>query len=715
MPPLSSLPTARSAGGGSPGSPEVAPGRRTLTERLAAGRRGGRALPGGVRARFEGSLGTDLGQVRVHDDDASAAEADALGARAFAYGDDVHFAAGAYQPDDPFGMHLLAHEVAHTVAQRGAAPAPQGDRGAASVDAAAERDADRAADAMVRGAPARVAPVATATVQCWSADGAPGPTPAPPTAPAPEPVGAAPAAVSGDEAAPVVLPEHGPLAITFSSGPRQMPLDLGDLRSLDLGRGRLISEPLPIGEFISIQAELGAATPMTLTKPTFTLSPVVGTISAAEVEPAAARDRELSRMAKGAGAIAAANGGILGGLAGLLTGRDPKASAEAGGAAAGSAVAGLVQRAGGEHHLLARLDQGEVSADIGLVYNPYVGLSVSGTGLSWLANAHAWLQTHLRLNATAAASLAGSEVVLVFRGGTLVRTEFTLRPTLRFGLHLAGHAALEIGATLLPILSGPGVPHYDEGVLQGNLILEPFPLVDWSSEVVGGAELVLSKGSPLTVRRRGLHVPERAAGDAFGRQLRASARAMPFQRQRGDLDHRSRTGRSRADAIPMVWAKPFHGYPDYLRWHPMSGPSRRIPKFPYDDHSLSWEAGPSMGVSYYPAVGDRLPRTGAADRGDGVRRWRQEATNYRVDLADLGYDVDIDHVQDLEFGGSDTADNLWPLDRGGNRAAGSHNKQRVWWAPDRSTPPRRTRILETPLGRWFEIERIDPRGLGRID
>lgn len=81
----------------------------------------GAALPDDVRSRFEASLGADLSAVRVHTGDASATAAAAVSAHAYTVGQDIHFAAGAYRPDDPFGLHLLAHEVAHTVQQAGGA------------------------------------------------------------------------------------------------------------------------------------------------------------------------------------------------------------------------------------------------------------------------------------------------------------------------------------------------------------------------------------------------------------------------------------------------------------------------------------------------------------------------------------------------------------------------------------------------------------------
>ncbi len=81
----------------------------------------GSALPAHLQRQFEGSLGADLSSVRVHTGSESAEAAHAVGAKAYTVGQDIHFAAGKYQPDDAFGMHLLAHEVAHTVQQSGGA------------------------------------------------------------------------------------------------------------------------------------------------------------------------------------------------------------------------------------------------------------------------------------------------------------------------------------------------------------------------------------------------------------------------------------------------------------------------------------------------------------------------------------------------------------------------------------------------------------------
>jgi hypothetical protein len=165
--------------------PRVAPGRVPVTARLAprimlmregsgqvrpeaeqlvaaAGAGGGQPLPAEARTRFEASLGTDLSSVRVHTGDDAAQASAAVGARAYALGNDIHFGAGQYRPDDPFGLHLLAHEVAHTVQHQGGGARPAFKLEVSSPHDAAEHEADRAADAMVAGRTFTIAGAGTA-------------------------------------------------------------------------------------------------------------------------------------------------------------------------------------------------------------------------------------------------------------------------------------------------------------------------------------------------------------------------------------------------------------------------------------------------------------------------------------------------------------------------------------------------------------------------
>jgi hypothetical protein len=124
-------------------------------------RRSGEALDPVLRSRLEARMGTTLPDVRLHTDGEAAGLAERLDARAFATGNHVAFAQGAYDPHSPAGLHLLVHELAHTVQQaRGEGPA------AGSVSQPGdphEVAADAVADAVVLGAPApSVTPAAPA-------------------------------------------------------------------------------------------------------------------------------------------------------------------------------------------------------------------------------------------------------------------------------------------------------------------------------------------------------------------------------------------------------------------------------------------------------------------------------------------------------------------------------------------------------------------------
>ncbi len=83
----------------------------------------GQPLPVGARSDLERATGNKLDDVRIHHDRGADSAARMLGARAFTYGRSIYFSSGSYDPG-PAGFRLLAHEVAHTVQQQGAA-APQ--------------------------------------------------------------------------------------------------------------------------------------------------------------------------------------------------------------------------------------------------------------------------------------------------------------------------------------------------------------------------------------------------------------------------------------------------------------------------------------------------------------------------------------------------------------------------------------------------------------
>jgi len=82
-------------------------------------RGGGRQLDPPTRRSMEARFGYDFSSVRVHDDAAASSAADDVSATAFTVGEDIVLG-GGYDPATPRGRHLIAHELAHVVQQRGA-------------------------------------------------------------------------------------------------------------------------------------------------------------------------------------------------------------------------------------------------------------------------------------------------------------------------------------------------------------------------------------------------------------------------------------------------------------------------------------------------------------------------------------------------------------------------------------------------------------------
>jgi hypothetical protein len=97
----------------------VGPVSHSLENSIESARRGGHEMPRPVRQYFEPRFGTDLTGVRLHTDANAGNLASAIGARAFTSQQDIFFAHGQYQPESPTGQRLLAHELTHTVQQRG--------------------------------------------------------------------------------------------------------------------------------------------------------------------------------------------------------------------------------------------------------------------------------------------------------------------------------------------------------------------------------------------------------------------------------------------------------------------------------------------------------------------------------------------------------------------------------------------------------------------
>lgn len=112
---------------------------------------GGKAMLADVRAKMEGAFGADFSAVRIYEGPRS----EALGARAFTQGTDVHFAPGEYQPESQSGQVLLGHELTHVVQQCegrvSTTTQTKGVRG--NDDAGLEAEADEMGGRAARGEP----------------------------------------------------------------------------------------------------------------------------------------------------------------------------------------------------------------------------------------------------------------------------------------------------------------------------------------------------------------------------------------------------------------------------------------------------------------------------------------------------------------------------------------------------------------------------------
>ncbi len=103
--------------------------------------RPGEALDAATRVFMEPRFGRDFSGVRVHAGSSQAeTAARAVDARAFTVGQSIVFGAGQYASTTPAGRELLAHELAHTLQQRGSALG-QASINIGAADDAAEREA----------------------------------------------------------------------------------------------------------------------------------------------------------------------------------------------------------------------------------------------------------------------------------------------------------------------------------------------------------------------------------------------------------------------------------------------------------------------------------------------------------------------------------------------------------------------------------------------
>lgn len=329
------------------------------------------------------------------------------------------------------------------------------------------------------------------------------PAGAPPQVAPTGPQASAPRATAAENAE-VELPQEGSLRIVFSETPRSWKLDTEELNKLKIGKGELSTPPLPAAKWLSVAARIGAEHGGTVDAG-LTLSPVIGEISASHI--AAKRPSHTTAGMVGA-AIGGIHGGLIGGAVGLVGGLPGAVygaakGAELGGVAYGRAAEAIARRFDGRLKLTATLHEGTVSGLLALHYEPFLGLTLSATGFSWLTDLDAKLRTWMDLQLRPSASLARSMVELDFEGGKLVRSHFLVTPKLTMAVNFTAMAQLLVALRLLPFMDKTKFPDAGEataGAPVSQLRLyqsNRFRLFDLAATRSTVAALSLVKGSPL--------------------------------------------------------------------------------------------------------------------------------------------------------------------------------------------------------------------------
>jgi Domain of unknown function (DUF4157) len=120
-----------------------------------------------TRASLEPKFGHSFGDVRVFADGEADRLAQEYDARAFTVGQDVFFRDGEYDPGSPDGLNLLAHELTHTIQQRGT----KRDGKPLEVsrdDDPGEREAHTASSRVMSGQSTPVVGTSELSIQRWS-------------------------------------------------------------------------------------------------------------------------------------------------------------------------------------------------------------------------------------------------------------------------------------------------------------------------------------------------------------------------------------------------------------------------------------------------------------------------------------------------------------------------------------------------------------------
>jgi hypothetical protein len=91
----------------------------SVETKLKSSKGRGSKMKGSALTEMEHGFGADFSQINIHTGAEAQTMSEELGAQAFTSGNDVYFNQGKYDPTTKEGKHLLAHELTHTIQQKG--------------------------------------------------------------------------------------------------------------------------------------------------------------------------------------------------------------------------------------------------------------------------------------------------------------------------------------------------------------------------------------------------------------------------------------------------------------------------------------------------------------------------------------------------------------------------------------------------------------------
>ncbi|MFI9386608.1 DUF4157 domain-containing protein [Kutzneria sp. NPDC052558] len=652
----------------------------------------GQPLDTDTRSTMAARFGQDFGDVRVHTDAAAAASAKALGARAYTVGRHIAFNADSYAPGTPTGKRLLAHELTHVVQQRSAQP--RHDLAVSRPDDPAEVEARAVAGQTAAGGSASpMAQVADVMVHRAGPDdqdgGAADDTGQPKDA-------GLPGGVRPLDTGPSAGIQPRDATVTGGTGPR--PTAAYDGPVLEQG---------PIGDVVLALPDWNFLPTKTFTKPVVSKS-IGGDLFTTLLVP------ELGILAQ------------IGGSAGLDAGINASYDGKLRDIRVGMSV-----------------PEAEQARERDRAWHPWLPL-VDPLGLS-LPRARTLdeaARMYPRFRALATIDVAGRVGGTVHLGAELWAKAGVAKlfDIVKIGAGLTAGSAVDAEIRFVDQISIYGadgkyhfrnteahaltvVLHFDldaffKGSLLGATWEKHWLLKAFDRNWTFGSDLHVDYDS-AGAKTVDLSLVESAFNlvDTISALLKAAPGPSELTQANGpggpgSPTGRPPTGRRRGDPIPMIWHKHPGLYTQPITlsgelYHFIGPEWLAVPPKGLDDvrntafnkyRRFAIPIGVDPDGRFYPKIGNvwqRIPSMRGGVKQDQFRKL------LKAHGFDWGND-EADHVRDLQWGGLDEYENLWPLDRQHNLDANKILSQLVTYT-DSAGNPETVPLSKTPLGLYFEI------------